>query len=362
MKIKPANHQCAFICLLCCAALPTLAFAADPAPATAPANQPATDQAAASLRIAVLDLDVSNVPKQTKELGDLVSGVLSAEAGLQTIERPSIQKVFEEQELALSGLSDQSTLKVGKIVGANVIVTGRLIGKDKPRLALKAIGTETTLSKVVLVPVGQAGLEEAVVAAASEMGRYLSAKGVGLLGKPEPVDPAPAYKQRLAAVKNKPRIAVVIAETHYAGPPRPIVDPAVETEIKKMLRETGFELVDVPQNDLADVLRDKDKEGKPAASKAWPQSLDQAQYVIVGKSFSEFNGRFGNLVGCSGRAEINVINRADGSIFLADRANTKAVDLGENTAAKKSLQEAGRELGTRVLGAFADSLAPQAKP
>ncbi len=361
MNIKPTAYGYALVCLLC-AALPLTAQAADPAPQTTPA-QP-SDQAAAKLRIAVLDLDVSSIPKQTKELGDLVSGVLSAEKGLQTIERPSIQKIFEEQELALSGLSDQTTLKVGKIVGANVIVTGRLIGKEKPRLALKAIGTETTLSKVVLVPVGEAGLEEAVVAAASEMGQYLSTKGVALLGKPEPVDPAPAYKARLAAVKNKPRIAVVITETHYAGPPRPIVDPAVETEIKKMLGDAGFELVDVPQNDLADVVKDKDKENNLQGPKAWPQSLDQAQYVIVGKSFSEFNGRFGNLVGCSGRAEINIINRSNGSVFLADRANTKAVDLGENTAAKKSLQEAGRELGTRVLAAFADSLAPQqqAKP
>jgi hypothetical protein len=127
------------------------------------------------------------------------------------------------------------------------------------------------------------------------------------------------------------------------------VDPAVETEVKKLLRDCGFEIVDVENNALADWARSANK----LDGAHWPKSLQNADMVITGEAFSEFAARIGNLVSCLARAEINVISRKDGKIVLADRETTRAVDLAENIAGKKALEKAGRALGVRVLEHFA---------
>ena len=170
----------------------------------------------------------------------------------------------------------------------------------------------------------------------------------------------PALKAALAK-KKKPVVAVIVREQHHAGPQpavalRPI-DPAVETEIKKMLVDCGFTVKDVAANELTSFAS-----GWTANNvNSWPRGLANVDVLIAGEAFSEFAARIGNLVSCSGRAELNVVSRKDGKIMQAERVTVRAVDLSEQIAGKTALQKAGRAAGLRVLEQFRDSLPPAKK-
>ena len=75
--------------------------------------------------------------------------------------------------------------------------------------------------------------------------------------------------------------------------------------------------------------------------------------LITGEGISEFAARIGNLMTCAARAEVKLINRADGKVLLATRITTRAVDLSEQVAAKTALQKAGRAVGVQILEHFA---------
>ena len=130
-----------------------------------------------------------------------------------------------------------------------------------------------------------------------------------------------------------------------------VPDPAVETEVKLLLRACGFEIKDVPQNELVGFVAAAKKDGL-----IWPRGLAGVDFVIVGEAYSELAARIGNLISCAARAEINVISRSTGKIVLADRSTDRAVDLAENIAGKKALQKSGRVLGLRVLEYFHKNL------
>ena len=135
------------------------------------------------------------------------------------------------------------------------------------------------------------------------------------------------------------------------------IDPAVETEIKKVLTDCGFTVQDVQENEVTDFSH-----GWTAKEvNSWPRSLEKVDMLVAGDAFSEFAARIGNIVSCSARAEINLVSRKDGKIVVADRITTRAADLSENIAGKKALQNAGRAMGIRLLQHFAETL-PADKP
>jgi hypothetical protein len=136
-----------------------------------------------------------------------------------------------------------------------------------------------------------------------------------------------------------------------------VIDPAVETEIKKVLGECGFTVQDVAENELASFA-----DGWTANDvNSWPRGLAKVEVLIAGEAFSEFAARIGNIVSCSARTEINLIDRKSGKVALADRVTTRAADLSENIAGKKALQSGGRAMAIRLLQHFADTLPEKKK-
>ena len=184
--------------------------------------------------------------------------------------------------------------------------------------------------------------------------KKLRESGPKLIARDDAVDPLPALKEKLAG-KQLPVVAVYIAEEHHGQTARRPIDPAIETEIKLLLKQCGFTIKDIPQNDLAD-WANSDKERLDG----WPRSLNGVDLVVTGKGFSEYSARIGNLVSCAARAEINVISHKDGKIVFVDRITTRDVDLAENIAGKKALEKAGRAVGIHLLADLAKTL-PDAK-
>ncbi len=314
----------------------------------------------ANLTVAVLNFTANDPanPKMGEEIAAALTAMLSGESGVTLVERESIMQTLREHELNLTGLvNDEQAVKVGKLVGAKIMITGRAfrLGKDM-FITAKLIGTETSLIEGVMVKdAANADLSAMVVQLSEKLAGKVRQVGPKLIASDDGVDPLPALKKKLAD-RRKPVVSVIIREQHHAEPRTTVVvaviDPAVETEIKKVLAECGFTVQDVPQNELTDFAS-----GWTAKNvDSWPRDMAKVDVLIAGEAFSEFATRIGNIVSCSARAEINVVNRKDGKIALADRVTVRAADLSENIAGKKALQSAGRAMAIRLLEHFAETL------
>ena len=312
------------------------------------ATQPA--DAAQGVTVAVLDYEAS--APGNKEMGNQIAEILTARLSvsdsLRLVERSGIDKILEEQKLKLVGLVDQrQAAKVGKLLGAKLMVMGKAFTMDKKLMIVtKIVGVETGLVKGTIRSVDlSAPLSDTIMLLAEDVAGLIEKHAASLLPKgTDLTDQIAPILKKLGKCK-RPTVAVLVPEQHIErAVPRAVVDPAVETEIKRTLIRCKFKVVDSGINDLADWAKDMTK-GK---TRPWPPALADADYVVVGEAFSEFAARTGDLVTCTARAEINVINRKTGAIVLSDRDTTRAVDLAESTAGKTALQIAGRHLGLEI--------------
>jgi hypothetical protein len=332
-----------------------------------PSSKPAQTKPG-PVTVAILDYEVS--APGNKDLGsqmaDILTARLSIDDSLALVERAKLGKIIAEQKLKLVGLVDQGqAVKVGKLLGAKLVVMGKGFTMDKKLMIVtKVVGVETGRVKGTLRSVELSKpLSEAIMSLAEDIHALVRKDAAQLLPKGSELgDPVAAIANAVKkAYGDKPRpvVAVIVPEEHrtrqVAAPPP--VDPAVETEVKKTLLACGYRVVDIGKNDLADWARGMFK-GK---DKPWPAALKDADLIVVGEAFSQFALRTGELVTCAARAEVNLIERHTGRIVLADRATDRAVDLAEHIAGKTALQKAGRRLGLAVCRKLVTYKAPAGK-
>lgn len=317
--------------------------------ASAQTTQPGS---AAALTVAVLDFSTRDI--DSSELGKVISEtvtiMLAGENGITLVDRTSIEKILQEQEL--SGLLEtEQAIKVGKLVGARVIVVGKAFQLGESRyITAKLVGTETALVEGVLVKGNaSAPIDELVMSIAQQITERLRTNGSALVANRLEPDPLPALQAALSG-KALPTVAVMIDESHISIRPPNAIDPAVEPEIKRMLLECGVTVKDIAPKQLNDWAK-KTAAGSPIA---WPEGLENVDWVITGEAVSEPATRVGDLHSCTGRVEINVIDRATGHILKADSRVSRAIDLSENLAAHTALQKSGAALGISILEAMRD--------
>ena len=107
------------------------------------------------LTVAILDFDAQDPgqPELGQHISSTLTALLSGERGFELVERATLTRTLQEHELNLSGLveADQA-LRVGRLVGARILVTGRAfrLGNNL-YITAKVIGTETSLVDGVLV-------------------------------------------------------------------------------------------------------------------------------------------------------------------------------------------------------------------
>ncbi|MDH3582935.1 MAG: CsgG/HfaB family protein [Phycisphaerae bacterium] len=314
------------------------------------------------LTVAVLGFDANDPgnPALGEQISEMLVASLSADDSFELVDRRTMEATLREHELALTGMVPPAhAIKAGKLLGAQILVTGRAFQLgERVYVTGKLIGTETTLVKAVMVKGDEdADIGELALELAEKVDQGIVKHGRALTGADlVKANPVPALQAQLAKVKKKPVVAVLIREEHIARPraaaARP-PDPAVETEIKRILQRAGFSIQDVKGNELADWV---DQATKKDDLGPWPRGLAGVDLVITGEALSEFGSRLRNLVTCVARAEINMISRKEGKIVLADRTTTRAVDLGENVAGKTALEKAGHVLGGRVLEYFSKTI------
>lgn len=305
----------------------------------APVLSPAKD-ASGDLTVAILDFDSSaGNPDLGKQISEALAATLSGAPGFKLVDRSTLARALQEHELNLTGLvaADQAT-KIGKLIGARIIITGRVFQLDSQLyLNAKIIGTETSLvSGVLVIGDKDAKTGDLLMKLSDEVAKKLRANGPELVAQPDAgKDPLPELKKAFAGSK-LPAVSVQIQERHIASGPIARIDPAVETEIRSLFGECGFKVID---------------------GDATQQAEAGVKLIVSGDAFSEFAAKIGNLVSCEARVEIKVTDRKSGEVLFSDSQTTRAVDLAENVAGKAALQKAGRIVGIRILQHLAQTMA-----
>ncbi len=257
-------------------------------------------------------------PELGPNLADLTGTHLSNADQLLTVERAEIDKALGEMELGMSGaVAPEHAAQAGSLLGAQVLVTGRLIRSGEDLQAIvKVIGTNTGRVFAFTEPLPRNAKPDA---AAQSIARQIEARitqdRAALVGAPVTAESLIAALQPKLQGKKLPSVHVAITEQHLS---RAVPDPAAETEVKKILAALGFRVLD-----------------------------EKADVTLTGEAFSELGMRKGNLVSCRARVETKVADSRDPAASWVDRETAGAVDLAENIAAKSALQSAGLRIAER---------------
>ena len=230
-----------------------------------------------------------------------------------------------EQEIGLSGtVSSESAAKIGALIGAKVLITGRVFESGgKGYLVSKVISTETGRVFGDLATAQSLDTLEAHVGIlARKIADTLTKQSSLLVATVE--DPTARLERLKKAVAGKKltTVLVTLPEQHLA---RPATDPAAQTELMKTLRDVGFEVV--------------------TAAEAIGRT-DVA--TIKGEAFSELGMRRGNFVSCRARIEVTVKD-ASGKLLASEPQMDVGVDISEHIAGKKALAAAALKLADRLV-------------
>ncbi|MFZ2656548.1 MAG: CsgG/HfaB family protein [Victivallales bacterium] len=271
--------------------------------------------------VAVLPLTESGagVAGQGEQVADILFAKLCTNPNVWMVERKDLEKILKEAELSISGaVNPNQAIQIGQLTGAKILITGSVFKvKDKTFLVAKVISTET--SRVLGKSVDGLDALDALTGKLSEQVNDTISKDAKKL-MPEVRE----HKDLIADLKKKigdgkkPKVYVKIEERHVGSV---TIDPAAETEMQLICKELGFE-VTASEND--------------------------AELLIKGEGFSEFAGRRGNLISIKSRLEVKVLDKA-GNVVAVDKQTTAEVDLAEQIAGKKSLQEASAKIAERIL-------------
>ena len=307
----------------------------------------AAQEEGVELTVAVFNFETKgqNVADLGEKVGDLLTAFLSAEEGLQLVDRTQIKKILQEMELGASGIvAEDQAARIGGMLGAQVLITGRAFTvNEKLFLTAKAISVETSRVNAQVVKGDLDGeLDVIVQELSTKTAQWLRDNSQKMIASIQtPLDVVAALRKALAK-KELPTLAVTVIERH-AG--TAVADPAAETEVIYLLRKAGVPVLDAKQARLSDWAREylKDAQIQP------PSSADKCDVIIVGEGLSEFAGRQENLISVKARVEMRAIDRRTSRVLAISRKTATQVDLAELVAAKTALQKAAGEAAAEMM-------------
>jgi curli biogenesis system outer membrane secretion channel CsgG len=295
---------------------------ADAAPQAAPAEK--------SYTAAVLPFTAD---KEFDDMGQqvplLLNAFLSASPSTMMVERAEVDKALSEVELGKSGTVDPETAaKVGHLIGAQVLVTGRIFPVQKDLIIVaKIIGVETgrVYGETVSLPL-RGNIKDASQQLADKIAADISAKGETMIVHgDDKVDMVAKLKPLMEGKKNLPTVSVTIDAMNIG---KTDTDTTAQTEIAYILQNLGFTVID------------------PMASNK------KADIEVTGTAVSEFAMRKGNLVSAKAHVEIKALRHKDGTLVLVDREPTVAVDLSPESAGKLAQAKSASALSERLVKAL----------
>ncbi len=163
----------------------------------------ASQPAAKPPTIAVIDFNNSALTTDAARyepfragIADILLTELSHNPGITVVERGTISKLLEEQDLAKTGRVDAATAaRVGKLLGAQYIITGGFVidRKERLRLDARAVNVETSAVAHVVSVTGVADdLLDVTTKLAEKMNRGMKLPAYAATPRPAGAQGAPA--------------------------------------------------------------------------------------------------------------------------------------------------------------------------
>jgi hypothetical protein len=307
-----------------------------------------------NITVAIIDFEANapGNPELGRQISDILTARLSIYDQFKLIERQKLKDVLKEHQLNLTGMADTTqVVNVGKLLGARIMIFGKAFTVDKDLyIVAKIIGTETSQVKGVMAKGKlESNLSDIIDEVTGKLADGLDKWAQELLPKDEQIQNKIEILKQQLGDKKLPTVAIIVPEVHVN---QLAVDPAAETEMKKIFQEVGFNIIEIRNRTISQWARDFLKDpGQPI-----PPDLTDVNMIIVGEGFSEFGARIGELVSCTARLEINVINKEDGKVIASERITKRAVDLSELIAGKTALQAAGHELAIEAIEKISSQL------
>lgn len=309
--------------------------------------------------VAIIDFKAKDMAEGFKDnVADLTTAYLTAlYPDITLVERAELKKILEEQELNLSGLvSPEQAVKIGKLTGAKIIVTGNIFTLDRNVMVVaKIIGTETSKVKAVMVKgTVKDNIDDLIQQLTKKLGDTISKDANEFVAKEEKVEDV--IKKLKESLKNMemPKVYILIPENHIGTP---IPDPAAKTELAAIMKEVGITILEGDGEDLAEWAK-KYVENR---SIGLPKQLKEGDVLIIGQAFSEFATRKGNLISCKARVELEAIDISSTEIIAIGSKSGNAVDLAERIAAKQAIQNVTSKLAVTFILDFVKSYNEQLK-
>ena len=230
--------------------------------------------------------------KTGKSVSELVFVHLLESGVANLVERAELDKALEELHLSAVGLvSSDTQLKLGKLIGAKILISGSLFETSGKKYAVaKLIGTET--SRVLGCSVsGKGDFPEFAPELAGKIVALLQKDGDKLLPKKATLF---STADRLARIKGRQRrVFLKVSE----DPGLPVPDPAAEIELKKLLLALDFQVVEQRQ---------------------------EAEFAIICEALASNAGQFQKFSSAAARVELSVY-RVKGDELLAAGASKETV-------------------------------------
>lgn len=294
------------------------------------------------ISVAIFDFSTPYKARLKNDVGvisSLLTANLSSSTLFSVVDRAELRKIQKEQALGLSGdISPETAAKIGKLVGAKVLVTGQIFsmnddvtpydqpnGQGKVLIVANVIGTETGR----VFAEREQGARENLVKLADELSGKISGvitNDYTNLVAGASATPAKTLADVINALPRKPRPVVSVQITEQLlRAARP--GQTAQTELETVFKEAGFEVVD-------------------------EKSDKQPDIVISGTATTAVNGSDSGLISASAMLNLKAQERLTGKILAVDRQDSTGVDLNRQTAAKKALADAADNLAERLLPAL----------
>lgn len=213
-----------------------------------------------------------------KSVAELLNVALMESGNADMVERAELDAALNELQLSAVGLtSKDSQVKLGRFIGAKILITGSLFKSgSKNFVIVKIIGTET--SRVLGASAsGTEDFTDLVPMLAPKVSAILENQSAKLLPKEQNGETVSAQlkktvqgKQRKVFVSVKEDIAVTVP------------DPAAETELKKLLLALDFQVVN---------------------------TREEADFAVIGEAVAANAGNFHKFTSASARLELSIYNK-----------------------------------------------------
>lgn len=213
-----------------------------------------------------------------KSVAELLNIALMESGNADMVERAELDAALNELQLSAVGLtSKESQVKLGRFIGAKILITGSLCKSgSKNFVIVKIIGTET--SRVLGASAsGTEDFTSLVPMLAPKVSAILEKQSAKLLPKEQNKEEVLSRLKKVVQGKQR-KVFVKVKEDIALSVP----DPAAETELEKLLLALDFQVVN---------------------------TQNEADYAVIGEAIAANAGNYHKFTSAAARLELSIYNK-----------------------------------------------------